>query len=103
MSKFSNKKYNLLPITKIIKKHFEKLKLSFKWGPNPFYYLAGKYGIHPTYIQEMISIKMDDLEILEAINQLKKEGGNRFDVNLVKSEFQKPIKLKMEIGPQKEN
>ena len=94
MSKFSNKKFNLLPITKIIKKHFEKLKLTFKWGPNPFYYLAGKYGIHPTYIQEMISIKMDDIEILEVINQLKEEGGNKFDVNLVKSEFQKPIKLK---------
>jgi len=94
MAKFSNKKYNLLPITRIIKKHFEQLKLRFKWGPNPFYYLAGKYGIHPTYIQEMISIKMDDLEILEAINQLKDGGGNKFDVNLVKSEFQKPIKLK---------
>ena len=48
----------------------------------------------PTYIQEMISIKMDDIEILEVINQLKEEGGNKFDVNLVKSEFQKPIKLK---------
>ena len=37
---------------------------------------------------------MDDLEIFEAINQLKEGGGNKFDVNLVKSEFQKPIKLK---------
>ena len=30
MAKFSNKKYNLLPITKIIKKHFEQLKLRYK-------------------------------------------------------------------------
>ena len=94
MEKFSRKKYNLLPITKVINKYFEPLKLKYKWGPNPFYYLAGKYGIHPTYIQEMISIKMSDYEILDAINQLRDEGGNKFDVNFVKSEFQKPIKLK---------
>ena len=25
----------------------------YKWGTNPYYYLAGKYGIHPTYIQSM--------------------------------------------------
>jgi len=94
MAKFSKQKFNLLPITKIIKKYFEPLKLIYKWGPNPFYYLAGKYSIHPTYIQEMLSIKMDDIEILEAINQLKDSGGKKYDVNLVKSEFQKPIKLK---------
>ena len=93
MSKFSKKKYNLLPITKIINKYFEPLKTKYKWGPNPFYYLAGKHGIHPTYIQEMLTIKMDEDEILEAIKQLKNKEGNKYDVNLVKSEFQKPIKL----------
>ena len=41
----------------------------------------------------MLSIKLDDIEILEAINQLKEEKGNKYDVNLVRSEFQKPIKL----------
>ena len=94
MQKFSNKKFNILPITSVIKNYFEPLKLRYKWGPNPFYYLAGKHSIHPTYIQEMISINMSDIEIIETINQLKKGGGNKFDVNFVKSEFQKPIKLK---------
>lgn len=93
MSKFSKKKYNLLPITKIINKYFEPLKTRYKWGPNPFYYLAGKHGIHPTYIQEMLNIKMDEDEIFGAIEQLKNKDGNKYDVNLVKSEFQKPIKL----------
>lgn len=93
MSKLSKKKYNLLPVTKIISKYFEPLKIKYRWGPNPFYYLAGKHGIHPTYIQEMLTIKMDEFEILEAIKQLKIKNGNKYDVNLVKSEFQKPIKL----------
>ena len=41
----------------------------------------------------MLTIKMDEDEILEAIKQLKNKEGNKYDVNLVKSEFQKPIKL----------
>ena len=82
-----------MPVSNLIKKHFEPLKTRYKWGPNPFYYLAGKYGIHPTYIQEMLTIKMDNIEILEAIKQLKDGGGQKYDVNLVKSEFQKPIRL----------
>jgi len=93
MAKLSKEKFNLLPISNLIKKYFEPLKMRYKWGPNPFYYLAGKYGIHPTYIQEMLMIKMDNIEILEAIKQLKDGGGKKYDVNLVKSEFQKPIKL----------
>ena len=61
---------------------------------NPFYFLAGKYGIHPTYIQEMLMSNFDDNEILAAINQLKNSGGKRYNVDLVRSEFQKPMKLK---------
>ena len=88
-----NQKFNILPLIKIIKKHFELMQQTYKWGINPFYYLAAKHGIHPTYIQEMLSIKLDEIEILEAINQLKNSGGNKYNVNLVRSEFQKPIKL----------
>jgi len=93
MKNYSSNQFNILPITKIINKYFEPMKQHYKWGTNPYYYLAGKYGIHPTYIQEMLAIKLDEIEILEAINQLKDGGGKKYDVNLVKSEFQKPIKL----------
>ena len=41
----------------------------------------------------MLTIKMDEDEILEAIKQLKNKEGNKYDVNLVKSEFQLSIKL----------
>ena len=74
MSKYSKKKYNLLPVTKIISKYFIPLKTTYKWGPNPFYYLAGKHRIHPTYIQEMLTIKMSSDEILEAIKTVKTKG-----------------------------
>ena len=42
----------------------------------------------------MLSINLAEHEILDAINQLKELGAKRYDVNLVRSEFQKPIKLK---------
>ena len=88
------KNYKILPILKLIKKHFDKLKNKYKWGTNSHYYLAGMYGIHPTYIQEMIATHFGDAEILAAIDQLKDSGGSKYNVDLVRSEFQKNIKLK---------
>ena len=69
------------------------MQQKYKWGTNPYYYLAGKYGIHPTYVQEMLAIHFNESEILAAINQLKHSGGRRYNVDLVRSEFQKPMKL----------
>ena len=56
--------------------------------------MAGKYGIHPTYIQEMISTGFSDSEILAAIDQLKNSEGSKYNVDLVRAEFQKDIKMK---------
>ena len=90
---FQKDNFDLLPILKIIKKYFDKMKTFYKWGTNPFYYLAGKYSIHPTYVQEMLSQKIDDSKILKIINQLKDGLGKKYDINLIRSEFQKPIKI----------
>ncbi len=44
----------------------------YGWGMNPFYFLAGQNGIHPTYIQEIIQDNRYDEEyILAAIDFLK--------------------------------
>ena len=34
---------------------FLKLKKKYRWGTNYYYRLSGKYKIHPTYIQTMLS------------------------------------------------
>ncbi len=34
---------------------FEPLRDRYRWGSNPYYFLAGQYGIHPTYIQTMLA------------------------------------------------
>jgi 4-hydroxy 2-oxovalerate aldolase len=73
---------NLVPLMNIIRSYFQPLKNQCGWGTNPYYYLSGKYGIHPTYIQEMLSdSRYSEEDILAAINHLKSEGGSKFSFN----------------------
>ena len=93
MQNLMKKKINVLPLLNLIKKHFKSMKQKYKWGTNPFYYLAGKYGIHPTYVQEMLLGDFDENEMLTAIDQLKNSGGTKYNVDLIRSEFQKSTNL----------
>ena len=64
----------------LIESDFGPMKSSFGWGTNPFYYMSGKYGIHPTYIQEMLSDRrFSTTDILEVIGHLREAGGKKFD------------------------
>jgi 4-hydroxy 2-oxovalerate aldolase len=55
------------------------MKAAYGWGTNPYYYLSGKYGIHPTYIQEMLGDpRYGEEDILTVINRLRDEGGKKF-------------------------
>ncbi len=70
---------NLVPLMTLIRKQFGPMKAQYGWGTNPYYYLAGKYGIHPTYIQEMLGdARYDEEDILAVIDHLRDEGGKKF-------------------------
>jgi len=73
---------NLVPLMVLIREHFQPLKEQCGWGSNPYYYLAGKFGIHPSYIQTMLSdSRYSEEDILSAIDHLKEEGGKKFNFN----------------------
>lgn len=73
---------NPTKLFKIIKKHFKPLQIYYEWGTNPHYYLAGKYGIHPSYIQEMLQdSRYDEEDIIAVIEYLRSEGGKKFSLN----------------------
>lgn len=73
---------NLVPLMTLIRKHFGPMKENYGWGTNPYYYLAGKHGIHPTYIQEMLGdSRYDEEDILAVIDHLRTEGGKKFSFN----------------------
>lgn len=69
----------LAQLMKVVNKHFKPMQDICGWGSNTFYYLAGKYGIHPTYIQEMLSdSRYSEEDILAVIEHLKNNGGKKF-------------------------
>ncbi|MDD9723044.1 aldolase catalytic domain-containing protein [Sulfitobacter sp. PR48] len=73
---------NLVPLMTLIRKHFGPMRTKYGWGTNPYYFLSGKYGIHPTYIQEMIGdSRFDEEDILAVIQHLREEGGKSFSFN----------------------
>ena len=58
---------------------FKTLQDKYEWGTNIYYYLSAIYGIHPTYIQEMISDERYGSEnILSSINFLKLNNSSSF-------------------------
>ncbi|MEA1989490.1 MAG: aldolase catalytic domain-containing protein [Pseudomonadota bacterium] len=77
---------NLTPLFKLIRNHFDSLQKHYGWGSNPYYYLAGKFGIHPSYIQEMLSdSRYNDEDVLAVIEHLKSEGGKRFNLSTLEA------------------
>ncbi|MDQ2078327.1 aldolase catalytic domain-containing protein [Marinimicrobium sp. ABcell2] len=77
-----NSAMNLVPLMTLIRQFFQPLKAQCGWGSNPYYYLSGKYGIHPTYIQEMLGdSRYSEEDVLATIEHLKTEGGKKFSFN----------------------
>lgn len=75
-----NRTVNMTPLLALIKKYFLEMKHHYGWGENPYYYLAGKYAIHPTYIQQMLGDpRYSESEILAAIEQLRLIGGKKYN------------------------
>lgn len=73
---------NITPLMSLIRKYFQPMQQQFGWGANTFYYLAGKYGIHPTYIQEMlVDSRYNEEDILAVIEHLRVEGGKKFNAH----------------------
>lgn len=71
---------NLTPLLSIIDRHFQPMQAKCGWGTNTYYYLAGKHGIHPTYIQEMLTDQRYGHEdIMAVIEYLRKVGGKKFN------------------------
>ncbi|PPQ31512.1 aldolase [Rhodoblastus sphagnicola] len=79
MNRLGIGKYNITPLLNLLNKHFVPMQREFGWGPNPYYYLSGSYGIHPTYIQEMMSDpRYGQEEILGAIEFLRTNGRDSY-------------------------
>lgn len=80
------KAINMVPLMSLIRKHFKPKQQEYGWGTNPYYFLSGKYGIHPTYIQEMLGdSRYDEEDVLAVIEHLRKEGGKKYSLNTLEA------------------
>lgn len=65
----------------LIRQRFGPMQKAYGWGKNPYYHLSGKYGIHPSYVQEMLADpRYGEAEILAVIEHLRSVGGKKFTV-----------------------
>ena len=81
---FESKNLNISHILNLINNYFAKLKDQFKWGTNPYYFLAGKLSIHPLYIQTILNdsiFSIDDRIMI--LNKLGKKKAVNFDYKLL--------------------
>lgn len=70
---------SLTSTLQFIQEYLHCMKIECGWGTNPYYYLSGKYEIHPTYIQEMIGdSRFESLDILAVIDFLKTSNSKSF-------------------------
>lgn len=76
------KNSNFVPLMNLVQHHFIPMQHQCGWGTNAYYYLTGKYGIHPSYIQEMLNdSRYSEEDILAVIEHLRVEGGKKFSLN----------------------
>lgn len=76
------RRVNMAPLMSLVREFFGPMKTKHGWGTNPYYYLAGMHGIHPTYVQEMlVDVRYNDEDIRAVLDHLKEEGGKQFNIN----------------------
>ena len=82
MAERRDKQVNLMSLMSLSREYFKPMQNKCGWGTNAYYYLAGKYGIHPSYIQEMLNdSRYGEEHLLSVIEHLRIEGGKKFSLN----------------------
>lgn len=77
---------NVAAVLELVSRYFQPMQQAYGWGTNPYYFLAGTYGIHPTYIQEMlVDPRYKEEDLLVVIDFLKRQGGKKFSPNTLES------------------
>lgn len=58
---------------------FEALRKEYNWGPSLLYHLSATYGVHPTYVQEMLGKGTYNAHhIIGALEFLRESGANAY-------------------------
>jgi len=59
----------------LVVNEFSDLQARYGWGPNLFYHLSAMYGVHPTYVQEMLADdRYNHDQVISALTHLGASG-----------------------------
>ena len=77
---------DVAPLLSLVERWFRPLQLEYGWGTNAYYYLAGKFGIHPTYVQSMLTdARFAGEDVLAVLDFLRRSGGQRFSAEALET------------------
>jgi len=63
----------------MVMEDFERLRQLYGWGPNLLYHLSATYGVHPTYVQQMLGDQRYGSEqVISALAFLRDAGATSF-------------------------
>lgn len=86
IKKYRENEGNPTKLLEVIRSYFTPMQAKYRWGSNPYYYLAGQYGIHPSYIQEMLQdARYSDEDMIAVIEHLRVEGGKKFSLDTLEA------------------
>lgn len=58
-------------LLELVVNEFSPMQEEYRWGPNLFYHLSALYGVHPTYVQEMLSEeRYSHKQVISALQRL---------------------------------
>lgn len=79
LAKKQVKAVDLRDLMSLVTEEFEPMQNQYGWGPSLYYHLSAFYGVHPTYVQEMLSDKRyRSSTIVSALKQLGSAGATGF-------------------------
>jgi len=71
---------NVASLLEVQELHFGPLQQLYGWGPNAYYYMAGKYGIHPTYVQNMLNdSRYSSADVLASVQHLRNVDARHYN------------------------
>jgi 4-hydroxy 2-oxovalerate aldolase len=72
LASLGHTQYKADELFELVQTEFREMQKQFEWGKNIEYYLAGSYGIHPTYVQEILAKgKIQGKQFISVINSIK--------------------------------
>lgn len=71
-------------LMKLVENYFVEFQNKYNWGSNVYYYLTGKFAIHPSYVQSMLSKNTKcPIELFQLIYFLKSNKIKDFKLDII--------------------